>query len=205
MLLNYRAAGLRGLLPGGPALVLATAVKLSFLVNGLLTLPMYLFPGKRGRWGVATGLVHPPLSSQLFTRCFDRLVQEHSAQPPALLPSRPAAQSNLWAALPSQSAEQRMGRTSSFAATNIASLAACALVAMLVPSIWKPLKLLGGTAVSCLAFVFPGAIALSMYSARGGGGPSGRGNWDRALWALGWVLVAVGWVQLAASVASQFT
>lgn len=55
------------------------------------------------------------------------------------------------------------------------------------------------TAVSCMAFVFPGLIVLRSQ------GSSGRTGWDRALWALGWVLVAVGLLQAAASIVSQFT
>ncbi len=44
MLLNYSGHGLRRLMPRRPALALAVAVKLSFLVNGLFTLPAYLYP-----------------------------------------------------------------------------------------------------------------------------------------------------------------
>lgn len=56
-----------------------------------------------------------------------------------------------------------------------------------------------------MAFTFPGLIALKV-----GGTPSvgarepERGAWDRALWAAGWVLVVVGALQAAASIASQF-
>lgn len=54
--------------------------------------------------------------------------------------------------------------------------------------------------MSCMAFIIPGLVALSM---RPGGG--GAGAWgDRALWALGWVLLGVGLLQAAASIASQF-
>ncbi|PRW32504.1 sodium-coupled neutral amino acid transporter 7 [Chlorella sorokiniana] len=155
VLLNYSGHGLRRLLPRRPALALAVAVKLSFLVNGLFTLPAYLYP----------------------------------------------YQHNLWAALPSQSPEHRMNDQRSFAATNIGSLAACTLVAVLVPSIWKPLKLLGGTAVGCMAFVFPGAIALSTCCNRS---HAERTAGDRALWVLGWVLLGVGLLQAVASIASQF-
>ncbi|KAI7841461.1 hypothetical protein COHA_004856 [Chlorella ohadii] len=155
VLLNYSGHGLRRLMPRRPALALAVAVKLSFLVNGLFTLPAYLYP----------------------------------------------YQHNLWAALPRQSPEHRMNDQRSFAATNIASLAGCTLIAVLVPSIWKPLKLLGGTAVGCMAFVFPGAIALSTRWPRHGEAHTAR---DRAIWALGWVLVAVGLLQAVASIASQF-
>lgn len=153
VLVNYSAASLGGLLAAKPALYLSAAVKLAFLINGLVSLPMYLWP----------------------------------------------YQHNLWAALPRESPEARMSDPRSFALTNIASLAGCTLVALLVPSIWKPLKLLGGTAVSCMAFVFPGLIVLRSQ------GSSGRTGWDRALWALGWVLVAVGLLQAAASIVSQFT
>lgn len=56
-----------------------------------------------------------------------------------------------------------------------------------------------------MAFIFPGLVALKV-----GGTPAlepgqpERGAWDRALWALGWLLVAVGLLQAAASIASQF-
>lgn len=48
VLLNYSGHGLRRLLPRRPALALAVAVKLSFLVNGLVTLPAYLYPYQVG-------------------------------------------------------------------------------------------------------------------------------------------------------------
>ncbi|KAL4421373.1 hypothetical protein ABPG75_010664 [Micractinium tetrahymenae] len=158
VLLNYSAASLEELVPGQRALGLSAAVKFSFLINGLVSLPMYLWPYQR----------------------------------------------NLWAALPQQSPEESMGDPRSFAATNIASLAGCTLVAVLVPSIWKPLKLLGGTAVSCMAFVFPGLVALRT-TRRRSGAQQERGAWDMAVWVAGWVLVAVGLLQMAASIASQFT
>ena len=50
-----------------------------------------------------------------------------------------------------------------------------------------------------MAFTFPGLIIL-----RAGGGGERAGAWDRTLWALGWVLAAVGLLQAAASIASQF-
>jgi len=60
-----------------------------------------------------------------------------------------------------------------------------------------------------MAFVFPGLVALCSYSARGTTQAvhavhAERGGWDRALWVLGWVLVAVGLLQAAASITSQF-
>lgn len=48
MLLNYSAASLEGLAPGQRALGLSAAVKFSFLVNGLVSLPMYLWPYQVG-------------------------------------------------------------------------------------------------------------------------------------------------------------
>lgn len=51
MLLNYSASGLQSLLPSGPALALSVAVKASFLINGLVGLPMYLFPYQVGPSG----------------------------------------------------------------------------------------------------------------------------------------------------------
>ena len=53
VLLNYSGHGLRRLLPRRPALALAVAVKLSSLVNGLFTLPAYLYPYQVGGWRVA--------------------------------------------------------------------------------------------------------------------------------------------------------
>ncbi|PSC76288.1 putative sodium-coupled neutral amino acid transporter 6 [Micractinium conductrix] len=160
VLLNYSALGLGALLPDRPALWLATAVRISFLVNGLVSLPMYLWPAQR----------------------------------------------NLWATLPNQDPEARMSERKSFATTNIAGLAGCAVVAVLVPSIWKPLKLLGGTAVSFMAFIGPGMVVLRRQSSIGRGtGAGGKPRWRSAgLTALGWVLVVVGLAQAAASVASQF-
>lgn len=47
-----------------------------------------------------------------------------------------------------------------------------------------------------MAFVFPGLVAIRSSGRRGG--------WDRALWALGWVLLGVGLLQAATSITSQF-
>jgi hypothetical protein len=53
VLLNYSSEGLGELLPRGAALGLAVAVKLCFLINGLLSLPMYLYPYQV--WGRNSG------------------------------------------------------------------------------------------------------------------------------------------------------
>lgn len=56
-----------------------------------------------------------------------------------------------------------------------------------------------------MAFVFPGLIILRPGRRGGAPGTAQRvGAWDRTLWALGWVLVTVGLLQAAASIASQF-
>lgn len=60
-------------------------------------------------------------------------------------------------------------------------------------------------AVSCMAFVFPGSIALStQWPGQGGSGGGERSRWDRVLWVLGWVLLVVGLLQGVASITSQF-
>ena len=78
--------------------------------------------------------------------------------------------------------------------TNYVALAACMAVATVVGDIWRPLKLIGATAASGLAFFFPAAVVLSLGRAGAGG----------ALYATGWALAAVGVVQACVGVASQF-
>lgn len=60
-------------------------------------------------------------------------------------------------------------------------------------------------AVSCMAFVFPGLVALRRARRHGAAQCERASSWDVALWLCGWVLVTVGLLQLAASIASQFT
>ena len=57
-----------------------------------------------------------------------------------------------------------------YAATYAALAGACAL-AIVAPSIWEPLELLGATAGAAIAFVLPGVLAASMvgWRLRGGG------------------------------------
>ena len=50
-----------------------------------------------------------------------------------------------------------------------------------------------------MAFIFPGLVML-----RAQRGASPAAAWDRALWPIAWVLVAVGLLQATASIASQF-
>lgn len=137
VLLNYSGKSLEALLSGRAALALSATVKLSFLVNGLLSLPMYLFPYQASRcygccvcasWCMLAGSGVPPCC---------RLVCEHAAPAAHCLdnhtaacyllcpaPPRPAClQRNLWSALPNQSADDRMSNKRSFALTNIVSLA----------------------------------------------------------------------------------
>jgi len=58
VLLNYSAGSLDSLLPSSNhALALSAAVKLSFLVNGLVSLPMYLWPYQVG-WDGVGGVVN---------------------------------------------------------------------------------------------------------------------------------------------------
>ena len=52
VLLNYGTEELGRLLAGRVALALSGAVKLSFLVNGQLSLPMYLYPYQVGSDGL---------------------------------------------------------------------------------------------------------------------------------------------------------
>lgn len=59
-------------------------------------------------------------------------------------------------------------------------------------------------AVSCMAFVFPGLVALRATRRRAVPQQECT-RWDAALWVCGWVLVTVGLLQMAASIASQFT
>lgn len=107
-------------------------------------------------------------------------------------------QRSMWDALPNQDPEERMADTKSFVLTNYVSIAACAVVAMLVPDVWKPLKLLGATAVSSMAFIYPGAILIAA-SKRGSGGAVP----PREV-VLGWVMVVVGVIQLFFGVVAQF-
>ena len=59
VLLNYSGKGLGELVAGRGALALSATVKLSFLVNGLLSLPMYLFPYQAsGCWQLHVPLLY---------------------------------------------------------------------------------------------------------------------------------------------------
>ncbi len=55
-----------------------------------------------------------------------------------------------------------------------------------------------------MAFVFPGLVAVRTTRNRASAQQE-RTGWDGALWVCGWLLVAVGLLQMAASIASQFT
>jgi hypothetical protein len=144
VLLNYSGKGLEALLSGRAALALSATVKISFLINGLLSLPMYLFPyqasagwnsWKRAEpccWHVCVGVCAlarqcPPLlllglcPSCSCRRCCQLLANSCNWLGPCLCPAR--LQRNLWSALPNQSADDRMSNQRSFALTNIVSLA----------------------------------------------------------------------------------
>eukprot|EP00887_Chlorella_sp_A99_P000618 scaffold5.g618.t1 len=109
---------------------------------------------------------------------------------------------NLWDALPQQSAQERMSDPRSFGPTNVASLAGCAALAMVLPDVLKPLKLIGGAAVGSMAYVFPGLMCVG--AARAARRAGDRGARQAAALAAGGLLVTVGAVQAAAGVAAQF-
>lgn len=65
-----------------------------------------------------------------------------------------------------------------------------------MPDVWKPLKLLGATAVGSMAFIFPWAILLAA-ARQGGGVPRGEV-------ALGAVMLGVGLLQAGFGIVAQF-
>ena len=85
-----------------------------------------------------------------------------------------------------------MNDSRSFALLNVSSLAGCALLAMVLPDVLKPLKLLGGTAVGAMAFIFPAAIVLRSSELR------------RSYLHFAWASLALGTLQAVASILSQF-
>lgn len=79
--------------------------------------------------------------------------------------------------------------TSGWLPTTTAQTAALARSAAQVPSIWEPLQLVGATAGAAIAFILPGALALSLTSWRlcSGGGAGGL-----LLMAVGLLLAVTG-------------
>lgn len=185
MLKDYNLEELGALLTGRAALAVASAAHCAFLVNGLLSLPFYLYPAQVRAWLAAVAGVQCGGQSHSEVRLPPIAARFDTA-------TKRAMQRSLWDELPGESASARMSDTRSFALTNISSLAACALLAMVVPDVEKPLTLLGGTAVGAMAFLFPGALILRSPELR------------RSYRAFAWVFLVLGAAQGLVSIASQF-